>query len=121
MSLRTDRVASLVKEEAGLFISRELNEPSLGLITVMEVIMTPDLKIAKIYVSILGTPEVKSAAMKVLEDRKGELRSHIGSHIRLKFTPSIQLYLDETLDRVDKINRLIQQIHKDDASRAGES
>lgn len=121
MSLRTDRVASLVKEEAGLFISRELNDPALGLITVMEVQMTPDLKIAKIYVSILGTPEVKTAAMKMLEDRKGMIRSFIGSHLRLKFTPSIQIYLDQTMDRVDKINRLIQQIHKDDEPKAGQS
>ncbi len=118
MSLRTDRVASLVKEEAGLFISRELNAPTLGLITVMDVFMTPDLKIAKIYVSILGTPEVKKASMESLEDRKGELRSFIGSHLRLKFTPSIQIYLDETMERVDKINRLIQQIHKDDGSKS---
>ena len=120
MSLRTDRVASLIKEETGLFISREFTDPAYGLITVMEVKMSPDLKIAKIYVSILAAPEVKTTAMKMLEDRKGEVRSFIGSHVRMKFTPAIHFYLDETLDRVDKINRLLQQIHKDDGSKAGE-
>jgi ribosome-binding factor A len=118
MSLRTDRVASLVKEEAGMFIARELNSPAFGLITVMEVKMTPDLKIAKIYVSVLGKQEAKDAALEMLEERKGELRSFLGSVLRMKFTPSIQIYLDETMERVDKINRLIQQIHKDDAPKS---
>jgi ribosome-binding factor A len=121
MSLRTDRVASLVKEEAGMFIARELNDRAVGLITVMEVQMTPDLKIARIYVSVLGSPEVKEAALARLEEIKGELRSHLGSHIRLKFTPSVQFHLDETMERVDKINRLIQQIHKDDAPKSDPS
>jgi ribosome-binding factor A len=121
MSLRADRVASLVKEEAGMFIALELNDSSTGFVTVMEVQMSPDLKIAKIYVSVMGSPQAKEKALERLEEIKGSLRSHLGSHLRLKFTPSIQFYLDETMERVDKINRLIQQIHKDDAPKPEES
>ena len=100
---------------------REYNDPAYGLITVMDVHVTPDLRIAKIYVSILGSPEVKSSTMQMLEEHKREIRSFIGSHLRLKFTPAVQFYMDETLDRVDKINRLIRQIHKDDGPRGEES
>jgi ribosome-binding factor A len=112
--MRTERVGSLIREEVGLYIAREYRDSSAGLITVTEVHMTPDLRIAKIYVSILGNAEVRERTLNMLEHQKPEIRSFIGSHMRLKFTPAVQFYLDETLDRVEKIENLIRQIHKDD-------
>ena len=117
MSLRTERVASLIREEVGMFFTREYRDPSYGLITVTEVHMTPDLRIAKIYVSIMGDSDLRLKTLKMLEDHKGAIRSFIGSHLRLKFTPSVHFYIDETLDRVDRINNLIKQIHKDDEAK----
>jgi ribosome-binding factor A len=117
MSLRTEKVASLIKEEIGMYFIREFRDPSYGFITVTEVHVTPDLKMAKIYVSIMGSSDVKAQTLRMVEDHKGEMRSFIGANIRLKFTPSIQFYLDETLDRVEKINNLLKQIHKDDESK----
>ncbi len=117
MSLRTERVASLIKEEVGTFFSREYRDPAYGLITVTDVQVSPDLRIAKIYVSILGSAEMRTVTMKMLEDHKGEIRSFVGSRIRLKFTPAIHFYIDETLDRVEKINKLIQQIHRDEEGK----
>ena len=114
MSLRTERVASLIKEEVGMLFAREYNDPAYGFITVVEVHMSPDLRIAKIYVSIMGNAEVKEKTLKMLEGHKGEIRSFIGSHMRLKFTPAVHFYIDETLDRVEKINQLLKQIHKDE-------
>ena len=114
MSLRTERVASLIKEEVGMFLTREYRDSSYGFITVTDVQVTPDLRIAKIYVSILGNNEVRERTMKMLKDNKGEIRSFIGSHVRIKFTPTVQFHIDETMDRVEKIEKLIKQIHKDD-------
>lgn len=116
MSLRTERVASLIKEEVGMMLTTEFRDPAYGLITVTEVHMTPDLRIAKIYVSVMGSMEIKDRTMAMLENHKPEIRSRIGSHLRLKFTPSVQFYIDETLDRVEKIERIIKEIHKDDKS-----
>ena len=117
MSLRTERVASLLKEEVGTYLAREYRDAQYGFITVTEVHMSPDLRIAKIYVSIMGNVEVKERTMKMLEERKGEIRAFVGSHMRLKFTPTVQFYIDETLDRVDRIDQLIRQIHKDDPAK----
>jgi ribosome-binding factor A len=114
MSMRTERVGSLIREEVGTYIAREYRDSAAGLITVTEVHMTPDLRIARIYVSILGNAEVRERTLAMLERNKAEIRAFIGSHMRLKFTPTVQLYLDETLDRVEKIENLIRQIHKDD-------
>jgi ribosome-binding factor A len=114
MSLRTDRVASLLKEEVGTYISREYRDPSYGFITVTDVQISPDLRIAKIYVSIMGSQEQKQTTLALLEQKKGAIRSFIGSQIRLKFTPALQIYIDETMDRVDRIDKLIRQIHNEE-------
>jgi ribosome-binding factor A len=49
--------------------------------------------------------------MATLENDKGQIRKLVGSHLRIKFTPSLQFYLDDTLDQVDRINTLIKKIH----------
>ncbi len=79
--------------------------------------MTPDLRIAKVYVSILGDDARKKATMKQLELDKKSIRSYLGSNIRIKFTPEIHFYLDETMERVDKINRIIERIHSSDQGK----
>ena len=119
MSVRMDRVASLLREEISIILQRELPEPGDGFMTVTDVRMTPDLKIAKVYVSILGSHEVREKTMKMLENQKSHIRGVLGSRIRLKFTPSIHFYQDETLDNVERINNLIRKTH-DRSSPDGE-
>ena len=114
MSIRTERVASLIKEEIGAIMTREFSDPSFGFITVTDVKMTPDLKIAKVAFSVFGNADVRTKTMKMLEQQKSYIRGLVGSHMSLKFTPALQFYLDDTLEHVDRINTLIKQIHSDD-------
>ncbi|MDI6778935.1 MAG: 30S ribosome-binding factor RbfA [Bacteroidota bacterium] len=116
MSIRVERVASVIKHELGAILSREYNSPEYGFITVTEVHITADLKLAKIYVSILGKNELRDKTLKMLESKKKHIRSLVGSNIRLKYTPDIQFYIDETLDRVDNINKIIKKIHENDTT-----
>ncbi|MEK6572397.1 MAG: 30S ribosome-binding factor RbfA [Bacteroidota bacterium] len=113
MSVRAEKVGSLIKEEISVIIQRNLSDSSDGFITVTDVRMSRDLRIAKVYVSILGAPDVKEKTLKMIEANKKEIRSLIGSRIRLKFTPELHFYLDETLDRVEAINNLIKRIHNE--------
>lgn len=115
MSIRTERVASVIKHELGEIISREYNEPSFGFITVTDVRMSPDLKIAKIAISIFGADDVREKTLKMLESEKAHIRGLIGSRIQMKFTPALQFYHDNTLDNVDRINTLIKKIHDDES------
>jgi len=120
MSIRAVRVASLIKEEIAAILIREYGDPSYGFTTVTEVKVTPDLRIAKVYFSVFGPPEVQERTLGMLEQEKSHIRGLVGSHLRLRFIPALQFYLDPTLDRVDRINRLIRQIHRDDdASGSG--
>ena len=116
MILRKERVSSLIKEEVGTFLTMEYRDSTYGFITVTDVQMSSDLRIAKIFVSILGDEKKKSATLTMLEEQKPHIRSFLGSHVRLKFTPSIQFYLDDTLDRVEKINQLLKKSRSENNS-----
>jgi len=114
MSIRTEKLSSLIKHEIGTILSRGFSDSNAGLITVTDVHITPDLKTAKIYISILGTEVVKKQALKSLEIHKKQMRQIIGSHLSIKFTPTIEFLLDETQDRVDRIEEILKKIHEDD-------
>lgn len=111
MSIRTDKVASLVKQEVSSILQRSFSLEEYGFITVTEVRMSPDLKIAKIYVSIFGDGLKKEATLKVLEEQKNFIRGELGHNIRLKYTPTIQFHLDDSLDHAMNIEHILNKIH----------
>ena len=116
MSVRTERVASLVKELLSESIQRRFRMEEVGLITVTEVRMSPDLKIAKAYISIFGKAEKKKETFALLEACKAGMRSDLGRNLNLKFTPSLSFFLDESLDQAMRIEDLLNKIHKDPPS-----
>jgi ribosome-binding factor A len=117
MSIRTERVASLVKEELGAILVRDYSDPSYGFITVTEVRVTGDLRIAKVYFSVMGSPEVQKKTMAMLEHERPHLRGMLGSKLRLRFIPELVFFHDTTMDRVHRINTLINEIHKNDGKK----
>lgn len=114
MTVRMEKVSSVIKHEISGIISREYNSKEYGFITVTDVKMTADLKIAKIYISIFDKGEVRERTLKMLENEKGHIRALLGSNVHLKYTPALQFFIDETLDRVESINNIIKKIHEND-------
>lgn len=113
MSVRVEKVSSLVKELVGEIFQQNFSMEQYGLVTVTEVRMSPDLKIAKVYVSIFGDAERKKKTLGMLEGQKSFVRSELGHNLHLKFTPSLSFYLDETLDHAMKIEDILHKIHKE--------
>lgn len=116
MSVRTEKVSSLVKERISEIFQHNFRMEEYGLMTVTDVRMSPDLKIAKVYVSIFGDEERKRKTLALLEVEKAFIRTELGRNLRLKFTPSIMLYLDESLDHAMRIESLLNKIHKESDS-----
>ena len=110
MSIRSERVASLIKEEIGAILIREYRDRT-GFTTVTDVKMTPDLKIARVSFSVFGDDEVRKKTMAMLDEDRPHFRQLVGAHLHMKFTPALQFYLDDTLDHVDRINSLLKKIH----------
>lgn len=114
MSVRLDKVASLIKEEISLIFLYKIQDPSLGLITITGVKVSPDLKNAKIYISIYEKEKRKELLQKV-NDIKGFIRTQLAQRVKnLRFVPELNFYIDDTLDYVEKIDGLFKEIHKND-------
>lgn len=114
MSIRTERVAEEIKHRMNSAMSRDIMDLNAGLITVSKVIMSPDLKLAKIYVSFLGNKEPVEVLIERINDRKKHIRFLLGKQLSLKYVPEIIFYYDDTMDYADKINKLLNEVKKSD-------
>jgi len=117
MSVRVERVASAVKQELSTYVQRHFSMEQYGFLTVTEVQMSPDLRHAKVFVSVFGDAERKKKTLALLEGQKGQIRSAMGQHVRLRFTPTIAFYLDDSMDRAMNLERILRQIHDDEERR----
>jgi ribosome-binding factor A len=116
MSHRIDKIENLIKEEISFIFLRKLQDPAFGFLTITNVKVSPDLKIAKIYISVLEK-EKRVSVLEKINDITGFIRTELASRIRIKFIPELKFFIDDTLDYVEKIEDLIKQIHKDDNER----
>ncbi len=110
MSHRIDKVESLIKEEISLIFLYKLQDPELGFVTITNVKVSPDLRIAKIYISVLNK-EKREAVLEKVNASNGYIRSELAHRIKIKFTPELKFFIDDTLDYVEKIEGLIKKIH----------
>ena len=113
MSHRIDKVENLLKEEISLIFLYKLHDPSFGFITITNVKVSPDLKLAKVYLSVFEK-EKREEVLEKVNSKMGFIRSELASRIRIKFTPELKFFLDDTLDYVEKIEGLIKKIHEND-------
>lgn len=112
MSIRTEKVSEEIKHRISEVLSKDLSELSLGLVTVTKVIISRDLKNAKVYLSFLGNKEPIGKCIEKINDRKKLIRMHLGSRIHLKVTPELGFYQDDRMEYASKIDELIKEIHK---------
>ncbi len=109
---RSDRVADLIKEEMALMLLYELKDPRIqGMVTVMEVRVSDDLRHAKIFVSVLGNDTKKECALEGLNSAKGFVRRTLGSRLHLKRTPTVDFFIDKRIDAQEQITKLLESVH----------
>jgi ribosome-binding factor A len=114
MSIRTEKVASVIKKALAKPIADMAFEANAGLATLTSVKVTNDLQIAKLYISVYGGKITPLEFIDFLELRSGELRSVIASNVRLRYVPEIRIFLDDTLDQIDRIQKLLDSVDKKD-------
>ncbi len=113
MSHRIEKIESLLKEEISKIVLFKLNDPAFGFLTVTNVKVSPDLRIAKVYISIFEK-ERRAVVLQKLTDVSPIVRSELSSRTTMRYTPELKFFLDDTLDYVEKIDALIKKIHEDD-------
>jgi ribosome-binding factor A len=119
MSHRIDKIEHLIKEEISLIFLYKLQDPALSLLTITSVKVTPDLKLAKIYLSVFEK-EKRELVLERITASTGYIRTELAHRIRIRYVPELKFYIDDTIDYVEKIENLIKKIHKDD-DKQGES
>jgi len=111
MSHRIDKVENLIKEGISLIFLHKIQDPDLGFITITNVKVSPDLKIARIYISVFQKDKRDTVLNKV-KSSSGFIRSELAHRIRIKFVPELKFFIDDTLDYVEKIDGIFKQIHQ---------
>lgn len=113
MSIRAEKVAEEIKHKLNTAMSKDLSEiGGLGLVTISKVIMSPDLKLAKVYLSFLGNKEPAEKCVEKINNKKKHIRYLLAKQIILKYMPDLIFYNDDTLEYADKMQKLINDINK---------
>ncbi|MBM3162109.1 MAG: 30S ribosome-binding factor RbfA [Chlorobi bacterium] len=113
MSIRTEKVASLLQHELGSILEKEL--PRKGaLVTIVAVKVTADLGIARFYVSIIGTEKQQAEVMAWLHEETKFLRKLLSANIRNHFRriPEIEFYEDRLYEKANRIEQLLREVRK---------
>jgi ribosome-binding factor A len=109
MKHRLLRVCELIKRELGVIVGREMKFDA-PLVTIRAVDITPDLKNAHVFVSVIGTPGQKKQAIAALEAARQHLQHELSRRVILKYTPHLHFQLDESIERGTRVLSLLDEI-----------
>jgi ribosome-binding factor A len=112
-SPRIARLRELFKEETSAILQRNMRDPRIGFVSVTDVELSPDLRHARIFVSIYGDAEAKARTMEGLRSAEGFVRTELAHRIRLRYTPEVSFRIDESIEQGDRVNRLLRQVTKE--------
>jgi ribosome-binding factor A len=106
---RPERLAEQIKEELSLIIAGEVEDPRVGFVTVTDAKLSPDLRHAKIYVTVLGSEDEVKGSLAALKHAAGFIRVQLGAVLRMKFTPELHFVCDDTELRAARIEELLKE------------
>ncbi|HET9154142.1 MAG TPA: 30S ribosome-binding factor RbfA [Solirubrobacterales bacterium] len=106
---RMRRINEVLREVVGAAISGELSDPRIGFVTVTAVETSPDLRTAKVFVSVLGDEEEREATLEGLRSSHGVVQSRIGAETRMKRTPTLTFHYDDTIEKASRVSELLER------------
>jgi ribosome-binding factor A len=101
------RINEMLREVVGAAISTDLNDPRIGFVTVTSVETSPDLRAARVHVSVLGSAEEREATLAGLRSSRGVIQARIATETRMKRTPTLTFHYDETIEKGIRISKLL--------------
>ena len=110
MTARTDRIDQLLRQEIGAILTRDVQDPRIGFVTITDVETAPDLSTARVWVSVIGQPEERERTIRALERAMPFVRRELGSRIRLRRIPELHLRTDDTAQRGTRVMQLLAEL-----------
>ncbi len=111
--VRTQRVADQIRQTLAEIVMRELRDPDIGFVTITGVELSPDLRYAKAFVSLMGDEKENSATLTALRKAAPYARRALGERIRLRHVPELKFLEDLTESRAGRIEELINEIREE--------
>lgn len=113
MSLRNEKVRKALMREISDILQRDIRDSRISsVVSITDVEVSHDNSSAKVYFSILGDLDKKELAFQALESHKSKIRYEIGKRIKLRLTPELKFFLDNSLERGMKVTEIIDKISK---------
>lgn len=109
---RSQRVGHLLRKELSDIIMNRMKDPRLGFLTVTEVDLTQDLKLARVYVSVMRQEE-RQATMEALESSRAFIRAELAGRLSMRAVPSLEFKLDTTSEYGENIERLLRKLREE--------
>jgi len=100
----------LIKEEISQILLKELKDPRIGFVTITQVALSDDLRMARVFYSVFGGAQEKEDAYQGLESAKGYIKRELGKRVRLKYMPEISFMFDDSLEYGEHIEKLLQGV-----------
>lgn len=117
MSRRTRRVEDLLRSELAELIRRQISDPRVGLTTVVGVDVSPDLRHARVRVSVIGEEHERIKTVEALQHARGFLRTRLARRLSsLRVTPELVFELDRGAEYSERISQLLENLHEHDES-----
>ncbi|MCA9461717.1 MAG: 30S ribosome-binding factor RbfA [Nitrospira sp.] len=110
-SNRTSRVADQIRMEVADILARKIKDPRIRLVTVTDVAMTADLKIARIYVTAMDRDHFEQETKPGLNSAVGFIRTELGRRLNLRYTPELVFFRDTGPERGDRMEKLLNSLH----------
>jgi ribosome-binding factor A len=110
MTRRTEQVNDLIRAELANLLRDEINDPRMkGLVTVTRVDVSPDMRRARAYISVLGSEEDRRSTMEALGSARLFLRREVGSRVRMKYIPDLRFVSDTSMEEAQEMTDLMRQ------------
>jgi len=109
---RADRVANLLQQEIARLLEKGLSDPRLKKVTITRILMSDDLKQARVYFSLIGAKEEQAQAEEGFRSAKGFIKKMIGERVYLKYIPELEFFIDHSLEHSQRVENLIKKIHE---------
>ena len=110
---RADRVSGLLKEEISQLIQKDLKDPRIGFVTITRVILSRDLRHAKVFFSTYGDEGAKQRSLEGLRRALGFIRGELGRRLGLRFVPELEFRIDGSIEYAFHIEEIIHQMKKE--------
>src|SRR3954469_7775645 len=110
MSQRTDRVDELLRQEIGALLAKEVADPRIGFVTITDVETAPDLRHAKVWVSVIGAKADRDETLRALGQAMPFIRHELGRRLRIKRIPELHVRLDDSAERGTRVLHLLSEL-----------